>query len=182
MHLDNISLYVWLGTCNLTEYAHPFIRLRNNINEIITDTKTDFHEIVKLFVHYPGCKLTLLEIPPFSIYEWNKKHKHTDSEQFINDDILLYKHIQEINDIIKEINTTLNTRSPCFSNDLHHPINTSKKEGKRALSDQFNLNLYLDSIHPANLLSRVWLRKLSHKIKLDCWQVNSQGGTFHRYR
>ena len=98
-----------------------------------------------------------------------KKHKHTDSEQFISDDILLYKHIQEINDIIKEINTTLNTSSPCFSTDLHHPINTSKKEGKRSLSDQFNLNLYLDGIHPANLLSRVWLRKLSHKIQLDCW-------------
>jgi hypothetical protein len=54
-----------------------------------------------------------------------KKHKHTDSEQFISDDILLYKHIQEINDIIKEINTTLNTSSPCFSTDLHHPdLNT----------------------------------------------------------
>ena len=48
VHLDNISLYVWLGTCNLTEYAPPFIRLRNNIDEIITDTKTDSSSLVRL--------------------------------------------------------------------------------------------------------------------------------------
>jgi hypothetical protein len=77
-HLDNISLYVWLGTCDLTEYNFPYITLRSNTSELVQKIVENFQEIPEILQKYPGYKLTFLEIPHYSIYKWNKSHKHPD--------------------------------------------------------------------------------------------------------
>ncbi|CAG2193531.1 unnamed protein product [Mytilus edulis] len=91
--LDNISIYVWLGTCDLTYYNYKtkYIELHPDPSEAIKDTVDNLNEIVKIVQNYPGCKVTLLEVPPISIYHWNKSRDHPDTNQFINQDCLLSK-------------------------------------------------------------------------------------------
>lgn len=168
-HLDNIHLYVWLGTCDLTEYIHPFIQLRPKTDELVQQLLNNFQEISKLLSGYTGCRTTFLEIPPYSIFEWNKQHKHTEPNKFLADDVALAKQIIEINNHIRYINSTLNvsTPSPSFTASVLHIIN-SKNTHERA-RDKYNFQLYKDGIHPSPNLARVWLRKISHLVKRDCW-------------
>lgn len=168
-HLDNISLYIWLGTCDLTIYKPPFIELNSKPSECVQNFVNNCQHISECMKSYTGCKLTFLEIPVYSIYDWNKFYKHPNSEQFVADDTILLSHIQEINDHIKYINNTLDTKSPNFSSQLSHPNHKDKKIQNRTAKDQYNFQLYKDGIHPKPNLARAWLRMLSHKIKLDCW-------------
>jgi len=169
-HLNNISLYVWLGTCDLTEYQPPFVYLCRNLDDIVLEVKSHIQDIVNLLQQYPACKLTFLEIPPYSIYLWNQKHCHTELQQFIAHDKQLLVHILELNRYIKETNDTLGTNTPKLSADIYHPNNTSKKEKNRTVLDQYNFKLYQDGIHSGTLLSKVWLRKIANKVKADCWE------------
>ena len=73
----------------------------------------------------------MLAIPPYSIHSWNLYQKHPDAEQFKSDDDILLKQIQEINQHIHYINSTLGTRTPNFSTDIQHRINTSNKNSKK---------------------------------------------------
>ncbi|CAG2193590.1 unnamed protein product [Mytilus edulis] len=61
--IDNISLYVWLGTCDLTTYNKKCIALGSENKENIEQIVTNFKEISSLFTRYSGCKLTFLETP-----------------------------------------------------------------------------------------------------------------------
>lgn len=158
-----------MDTCDLTSYNRPYIELNTNPNECVQTLINNCKKITECVQGFTSCKLTFLEVPVYSIFEWNKSQKHPDSEKFIADDISLISYIQEINDHIRYINNTLNTRSPCFSSNLHHPLHKEKKKENRTARDQYNFHLLKDGIHPAPNLARVWLRMLSHKIKIDCW-------------
>ncbi|CAC5386529.1 unnamed protein product [Mytilus coruscus] len=76
--LDNISIYVWLGTCDLScyNYKTKYIELHPDPYEATKDTVDNLNEIVKIVQNYSGCKVTLLEVPPILIYHWNKSRDH----------------------------------------------------------------------------------------------------------
>jgi hypothetical protein len=111
----------------------------------------NYQEIVKLLKIYPECKLTFLEIPPYSIHSWNLYQKHPDVDQFKSDDDILLKQIQELNDHIRYINRTLGTRTPNFSTDIQHRNKNSQKKSR----NQYNVQLYKDGIHPTTNLAKV---------------------------
>ncbi|CAG2190666.1 unnamed protein product [Mytilus edulis] len=79
--LDNISIYVWLGTCDLTYYNYKtkYIEQHPDPSEAIKDTVDNLNEIVKIVQNYPGCKVTLLEVPPISIYHIGTKAETTQT-------------------------------------------------------------------------------------------------------
>ena len=170
-HLDNIALYVWFGTCDLTAYDKQtrFISIKDQTNETIQKVVNNYQEIAEIVKKYPEVKLTFLSIPPYSIHSWNLYQKHPDAEQFKSEDDILLKQIQELNQHIYYINSTLGTRTPNFSTDIQHRINTSNKNSKKKARNQYNFQLYKDGIHPTANLAKVWLRKLSYQIKIDCW-------------
>lgn len=120
------------------------------------------------FYRVTKCKLTFFEISPYSIYNWNSRRSHPDTKQFIAEDITLVKYIGEINDHIRYINNTLETRTPGFSSDLLHPVNKSKNKSRKTAGDEYNYSLYRDGFHPDTNLAKVWLRKIAHKVKFDC--------------
>ena len=170
-HLDNIALYVWFGTCDLTAYDKQtrFISIKDQTNETIQKVVNNYQEIAEIVKKYPEVKLTFLAIPPYSIHSWNLYQKHPDAEQFKSDDDILLKQIQELNQHIHFINSTLGTRTPNFSTDIQHRINTSNKNSQKKARNRYNFQLYKDGIHPTANLAKVWLRKLSYQIKIDCW-------------
>ncbi|CAC5400428.1 unnamed protein product [Mytilus coruscus] len=167
--LDNIHLYVWLGTCDLTNYDGKFISLSTEENKIqqITDT---FQEIIELLKPYPACKITFLEIPPYSILDFNAYKKHDNPSTFKHQEEQLIKKVEELNSSIRYINSTLDTFSQNFAVDIshHHQEKTSKSK-KLTIRDKYFFDLYRHGIHPKQTLSKVWLRKLANQLQKQCW-------------
>ena len=167
--LDNIHLYIWLGTCDLTNYNGQFISLSTD-EGIIPYIIAQYQEIINLFKQYPACKITFFEIPPYSIIDFNKTRGHQNPSSYKKDEELLLQKVDELNNHIRYINSTLNTFSPNLSVDLsqHHQSKTSKQH-KLTLRDNYMFQLYKDGIHPLPTLAKVWLRKIALHIQKDCW-------------
>ena len=168
---NNIQFYIWLGTCDLTIYDKPFIHLASESDDCyhhIYNRHLPPVQIVELITHHPGCSLTFLETPIYSIYEYNKTKGKTDVK-FKHQDNILLEQIQQLNSITRELNNSLNSTSPCFSVDLSRPHWKNSKT-KQSLRDQYNYNLMKDGLHPDTNLSKVWLKKLSLQMLRDCWE------------
>jgi hypothetical protein len=67
-YLDNILLYVWLGTCDFTVYDRKtrYITLKKDLKEEIQTLINNLKAIKDLITVHPECKVTFLEIPIFS--------------------------------------------------------------------------------------------------------------------
>lgn len=145
------------------------ISLKTESDEAINSLLSNLDKIVELFQRYPESKITFIEIPVYSIYEWNKSRNYTDPNQFLAQDEKLLKQVLRVNDKIRELNTTLNSRAPNINADLKRSNLISSKNQHKRIRDQYNWTLHKDGVHPKRNLSRVWLRKFSTQIKADCW-------------
>ncbi|CAG2243268.1 unnamed protein product [Mytilus edulis] len=148
--LDSVHVYVWLGTCDLTPYKRPFISLAlptDNILQTIFDT---YDKFITLLAKYPNSHITFLEIPIYSIVEWNKYQKHQQPSSFTPQDELLISQLEKLNCYIKELNTQLATNpSPMLSVDISHNQSRNSKSKKHLTRHNYNFTLYKDVIHPS---------------------------------
>ena len=112
--MDNIHLYVWLGTCDLTYYDGIFVALSAN-KDIVDSIINTYQKFIDFLKPYPACKLTFFEISPYSIIDLNKSRKHSDPKSFKKDEEDILANIIKVNEHIRHINTSLNTFSPIFS-------------------------------------------------------------------
>ena len=67
---------------------------------------------------HPGCKITILEIPLYSIVNWNQSLRHKDPSTFSDQDKQLQEQIDQLSGDIKRINKDLKVYNPQFSTDL----------------------------------------------------------------
>ena len=169
--LDSIHVYVWLGTCDLTSYKRPFISLALPTDNILQSIFDTYDKFITLLAKYPNSHLSFLEIPIYSIVEWNKYQKHQQPSSFNPQDEILISQLEKLNCYIKELNTQLATNpSPMFSVDISHNQSKNSKSKKHLTRHNYNFTLYKDGIHPSTSLAKVWLRKISNLIIKDCWQ------------
>ncbi|CAG2230974.1 unnamed protein product [Mytilus edulis] len=89
--IGNISLYIWVGTCDLTEYNHPYIKLRQEPEEIVQSVINNFQKIAEILKNYPACKLTFLKYHP---------------TQYMNG--ILVVHIRTLNNLLIRTSLLLN--------------------------------------------------------------------------
>ena len=169
----NISLYVWFGTCTLTSKTKGgCISLSSFSDEIIDSILTEIQKIRDIISRYPDSKLTILEVPLYSIIAWNKKRRnHPDLSQFVVQEQALEEQIVKLNREIRKVNTELHSYSPKFSSDLARTSKYRKgsKHDKSVRRVHHNFQLYKDGIHPIKILAITWLRKINDQIVLDCW-------------
>ena len=156
--MDNIALFIWIGTCDLTVRNGKYISLRSDNDDSIDKLIQNFEEIEALFKTYTECSLTFLEIPVYSIFEYNKKQGHKDHNQFIS--YCLIQQVHKANERNRQINTRLDSSSPNFCLDLSHNKVRNTKNQHIRLRDKYNFTLYRDGVHPSINLSKVWLRKI----------------------
>ena len=167
----DIWLYVWLGTCNLTSKNKRYITLKSEDDREVNNILAKYEEIVDVVHQYPGCKVTIMETPVYSIQEWNKKKGHKDPSVFEEKDEILSSQISILNSRVREINNSLGTNSPDFTSDLKTNVkNRCGLDRKLKTSDYYSFHLYCDGIHPDGLLAKTWLRKISEQARLDCWE------------
>jgi len=169
--IGNIWLYVWLGTCDLTTKNKKYIALTAN-NDSAIDKASKYLEKIRDQVHkFPGCKVTFLEIPTYSIVEYNKHQGHKSPNDFKDQDKQLEDQVYKLNKKIRELNNSEEVHSPIFNLDLIKNAKTIKnKKTRNALKRKFfSFWLYIDGIHSGPNLSKVWLRKITIQLIKDCW-------------
>lgn len=161
-----ITLYIWLGTCDLTVKRGPFIELRHSTDEnaqlYLLRYINEFRNFVSSF---PTVKLVFIEIPPYSIVEWNRFKGHSDPDSFQSQEKSLRDRILFLNDYLHSVNAELGVRSPSLRVDLLHYRKSRNKETRRV---SVNFSLYKDGIHPGKLLARVWFKKIVVAVVRDC--------------
>ncbi|CAG2212034.1 unnamed protein product [Mytilus edulis] len=171
--LGPIWLYIWFSTCDLTTYNKGYIAITAHGTDAIDNTMQYYHKCIELIQTFDNCRVTILDTPVYSIYHWNKG-KHKTPDNFITQDKELTEQVVQLNNKIKEINSTLNSHTPKFSNDLQ--VRSKYKNGAHRTETNrsyYNFQLYADGIHPTNLLARTWLKKIATQAQIDCCVLNS---------
>ena len=169
--LGSVHLYIWLGTCNITTRdKNGYISLTTNPNETLDHIVSYYHKIIDLVCSHSNCKATVLDVPVYSISAYNARLNHKRPQQFYDQDSQLVQLILDLNRRSGTINQQKSTLSPNFNRNLY-TNSKSWNYAQTALHTRtaYNINLYEDGLHPCPLLARVWLRKLAHQIKADCW-------------
>lgn len=160
----SISLYVWLGTCDLTHKQSKYISLKDSYNTDAADLTQCYRNLSRR-ANELNFTVTFLEIPYYSIVEWNRSKGHKHPENFGDQDKTLQEAIQNINENIRSINEENGVYSPRFNIDLAR----IRKNKRRNPKFKVNFNHYLDGVHGGDLLCKLWLRKISEIIKKDCY-------------
>lgn len=160
-----VTLYIWLGTCDLTKKNGKFIDFRYVDHSSCVRNITYYIDLFRAYIRsFPEVTPIFLEIPPYSIVEWNKSKGHSDPEIFREKDKTLSEIIGILNDYIRQVNDLCSVFSPKYKLDT---LRYRKEKGKSPRIS-FNFSLYLDGIHPDHMLSRVWLKRLIENIFIHC--------------
>ena len=170
---ENIWLYVWLGTCDLTSKNKQYISLTQNYS--VENITQKYEEIIRTVNKNPGSRITILETPIYSIKKWNESKGHKNPDQFDEQDKILADRIFELNGKVREINKNLHTHSPEFSSDAKTSDKyRSGKDRKLKTKKYYNFKLFKDGVHPDTLLAKTWLKKIAEQTKRDCWTNTTQ--------
>ncbi|CAG2233223.1 unnamed protein product [Mytilus edulis] len=188
-------------TCDFTELNKRTrqIKIRyQDTQDIVEHLTTKYREIIKQLEKLsPHSKYTILEIPFFSIVEWNKiqkskkkdqnyKLKDTEEKEQQDEDHTLEHQIIEVNKAIKNINLESQHHPSSLNSDLYRTSNRQARkykgegESSRHAGDVksrrlYNISLLYDGIHPNDHLARAWLMKFTLQTIKDCWITEKQG-------
>ena len=163
---NRISLYVWIGTCDLTAKFKRFIDLRTP--SIRTrDTLCRNLEIIANRCRHSRIRVHFLHCPYYSIQHWNKNKGHRNPEVYAQSDKRLTEIVDSVNSFIDHLNQVNYTYSPKLNVDLQR--GRKRRGGKQRQS--LNFKLFLDGIHPDKKLAKSWLTSIKRKINKDCGHV-----------
>ena len=160
----HIRLYIQLGTCDFTSltWGRPRYLYLNELAENEIDdsviTVRNFEKIVEL---------AILEISFFSMQKWNTIRGHPKCHMFERQDRNLSVKIRSVNEHIHRINRLNRVHSPLLNVDLE----ISRKDRRRRIRYYISYNLYTDGVHPIHEMNKCWLRKLTVKIRPDCFET-----------
>lgn len=159
-----IHLYVWLGTCDLTlksqRNGYIYLNLDHGASRLIHN----FEKIVEVSKN-KNFRATFLELPYYSIKNWNSNRGHRNPDSFDTQDSLLKDSVKLVNEHINRLNVQNRLNKPSFNVDL---VRCRSNRGRRTKYFN-NYNLYKDGIHPDVDLSKCWLRKITLQIRADCY-------------
>lgn len=141
--------------------ANRYLNLKENLARASAETIHDLRRIVKLGTDN-NFQVILLEIPVICTQEWNRLQGHPSPEEFREQDRLIQRDIQLVNEEIRKINVESGKVSPMFNVDL-------KRKRQSSSSCYFNFSQFKDGVHPDRLLSKYWLRKLAELVLLECY-------------
>ena len=165
----DIVLYIWLGTCDLTvkhtEYQNvgnkvkklQYIDLRHTSDSFAVNyIKEQVDKFIQYVSNFPSVKIVFLEIPCYSIVQYNKHLRYPQSDGFLEKEYILNERIGIINDYIREVNLSSGLTTPRFKFDL---IKYRKKAGG-VLKRTLDYSGYFDGLHPGTTLAKTWMKRI----------------------
>lgn len=167
-----ITLYVWVGTCDLSSKRDSFIYLKATDNSAVNNLITVLKSIYHFVSQFDQVKLVFLHLPVYSISTYNLAHGFTgDISDFKNQDTILKNQISIVNQYIDDTNRILHAYSPKFSQDLQKS-KCRRQNGRSTTVYSTNFTLYTDGLHPDKLLAKLWLIRITRLIQQDCYDWN----------
>lgn len=164
-------VYVWTGTCDLTYKEKGLIYLRSGTLDdtySVQKLQDTFLELRDFCRGFKNVQVVFLELPPYSIYQYNTRSGSLGSEEdnrLKSLDKILFQQIEKVNDYLRSLNREDNFTSPTFKNDVFN----NRKSSNREATDSFSYPLTRDGIHPGESLSRVWMRRILIQIYINCY-------------
>ena len=125
--------YIWLGTCDLTSKNKKYVALTAEDDQAVDIAYEYLLKTAELVNDYPSCRITILEIPVYSIKDWNQRKGHKNLDELIEQDKKLETQVYNLNGKIRQINETNQTHSPNFSTDLVKNSKTVKGKKKEKI-------------------------------------------------
>lgn len=163
-----IVIYIWLGTCDVTRKVGvtKSIELRSeNTGETLNYLKLQYSRIIDYCRQYSTVQLVFLELPPYSIGQWNSTKCGANPADYKAQDELLMTQINTINEHIRTLNADAGVRSPKFGLDILH----YRKSRNNRQFVNLNTGLLLDGVHPKAIVAKVWMRKILLRCYIDCY-------------
>jgi hypothetical protein len=107
-----IIIYLWTGTCDITEKINKFKHIRNDSYKTVDDILYEYKRAVKIVNRYkPQATIKFIDCPILSIQKWNKYKGHKKPEKYKDEDLSVTKQITYLNKKIWELNRQLGTSS-----------------------------------------------------------------------
>ena len=109
----NILLIVWTGACDKTRKTNRFVDLSGTA---IDDIIFRYEKVFSLTTRFGDrVKVLVLEVPYYSVVNWNFHKGHPDQTTFQETDKILFNRISDLNERIKSLNQSHGVTSPQFS-------------------------------------------------------------------
>ena len=173
----HVVVFVWLGTCDLTvkkseqlinehgiRIKRNFIDLRHNSEaEAVGYFRDQIVKYVNFVSQFPTVKIVFLDIPFYSIQEYNKYLGNRNCDAFKSSDLELTNRITLCNECIKLVNESMGVVSPKFKNDL-----LNFRKGKQEARSSLSFSLYKDGLHPNKELAYCWMKKIVSLVFIYC--------------
>ena len=175
-----IVLYVWLGSCDFTvksDLQDPtvghrnfkkkhYIQLRHvTDSEAVSYLKYQIDRYLSFVSNFPSVSVVFLEIPPYSIKQWNRNKGYRNPGSFHSQNLILLERISLVNEYIRFVNENNSVTSPRFKIDL---LTFRKSKSKQTKRVNISYSLYKDGVRPQSLLARCWMKRLVTQILVDC--------------
>ena len=155
---SHITLNVWLGTCDLTvkKQNHQLALRFVDDDCCYRFVISQIEKYYQLIASYPTVRLVFLQIPPYSIVRWHECKGLPVTKGTKEDDLILFRRINYINEFIDLVNDRHGVSSVRFRLDLYQ----EKKRPNHPARKSITYKQTLDGIHPNSLLSQVWLKRI----------------------
>ena len=154
---NNIVIYLWAGTCDLTAKEGKFIQLRHysdkSVNEVIEQCK----RAIKIVDRHSHAEIKFVDCPILSIVNWNKHKKHPKALTYRGEDFKLTRQIKKLNSKIVELNNSIFKNTVRTSR--YYFRGRPSKRGKTRKSVNIAINKP-DGVHPGKLLSLAITKQL----------------------
>jgi len=159
-----VHIYLWAGTCDLTSKNGPVINIHPSPQEAQRQLVNNLLSLEEHVTPIENVRLTVLQIPYYSVRVWNDIHGVSQPHDKEKDD-QIKSLIDVVNGVIDQINERAGNRSPKFNVDIEKTYKHKNQCTKYAT----NWSLFRDGIHPGDLLAKVWLRNICKEIKRRCY-------------
>ena len=160
---NNPTIIVWFGTCELTHFTgntRKYIDIVPNFDNIVFTLMTRYVAYKQRLIQFrPTTRVVFLDVPFYSIINWNKQKGHPNPNSFLENQERLECAIIELNAATKQINLPL--LPPHVIQDMYLFI---KRKANQSQTRKINYSLLTDGIHPGKEISHLW----QLRIKLFC--------------
>lgn len=155
-------VYVWTGTCDITKRSKGgAIEIRQSGEEIPCKVVEAYNQIKDYVLKRSG-RIKFIGVPVYSVSIYNRNRaKHTSDNWEADREVSL--QVAHLNNSISTLNNGLGRSTLKFNADV---IKCHKKKNTT------NFKLLSDGLHPGQLLTKKWLRKLQIDIVKNCFTSN----------
>ena len=162
----HITIYVWIGTCDITERTDdnpPKIKLRYETeSDCLSEISTQYKRLIDIVNSYEGAVLKFVELPMICTQAYNKSQGNAES---LSVDKKISGWVRSINLYIRELNRDLN------QNTLHFSADCVRNRKGSDLQPRYSVKASVleDGVHPTQLTSLLWVKKLLIDAKKHCY-------------